>query len=135
YPRRGRRGWGNEDVPSPRRRRDKRRVPCRGRSRGGTGRETRECDFDAEARRRGDKRGEAAQSKRGRARRQRRMVASGSERTGFRRENQEKIGGSRMRALARMERGGSGDQGHVAPRGCRGVPGGGVRGAESAVYD
>src|ERR1035441_3986761 len=37
------------------------------------------------------------------------MVAFGSERTGFRRENQEKIGGSRMRALAQMGRGGGGD--------------------------
>src|ERR1017187_10403201 len=42
----------------------------------------RECDFDAEARRRGDQRGEAAKSKRG-TRRQRRIVAFGSERTGF----------------------------------------------------
>src|ERR1017187_3429724 len=48
--------------------------------------QARECDFDAEARRRGDKRGETAQSKRGRARRQRRMVAFGVERTGFRRD-------------------------------------------------
>ena len=48
--------------------------------------QARECDFDAEARRRGDKRREAAQSKKGRARRQRRMVAFGAERTGFRRE-------------------------------------------------
>src|ERR1039457_1826416 len=65
--------------------------------------QAREFDCDAEARRRGEKRREAAQSKRGRARRQRRMVAFGSERMGFRRENQEKIGGSRMRALAKME--------------------------------
>src|ERR1019366_6040361 len=42
----------------------------------------RECDFDAEARRRGDQRGEAAKAKRG-TRRQRRIVAFGSERTGF----------------------------------------------------
>src|ERR1019366_4451059 len=48
--------------------------------------QAREWDFDAEARRRGGKRGETAQSKRGRARRQRRMVAFGVERTGFRRD-------------------------------------------------
>src|ERR1039458_7374862 len=63
-------------VDSPQRHRE-RRVPCRGCARGGRGWETGDCDFDAETRRRGDKRREAAQSKRGRARRQRRMGASG----------------------------------------------------------
>src|ERR1035438_5925502 len=58
-------------------------AQCHGRARGGRGREARECDFDAEARRRGDKRGGAAKSKRGRARRQRRMVAFGAERARF----------------------------------------------------
>jgi hypothetical protein len=58
--------------------------------------QARECDFDAEPRRRGGRGGEAAKSKRGRARRQRRMVAFGSERTGFRRgrRGKVKIGGS-----------------------------------------
>ena len=86
--------------------RGKRRVLCHGVARGGRGWETRECDFDAEARRRGDQRREAAQSKRGRARRQRRMVAFGAERTGFRREHRGKrrenlggLGRERVRAL------------------------------------
>src|ERR1035441_8731955 len=59
--------------------RGKRRVLCHGVARGGRGWETRESDFDAEA-----------ESKRGRARRQRRMVAFGAERTGFRREHRGK---------------------------------------------
>src|ERR1039458_3624752 len=102
----------------------KRRVPCHGRGRGGTGWATRECDFDAEARRRGDKRGEAAQSKRGRARRQRRMVAFGAERTGFRREDilTRRRGGRRVQG--RGQRGfillpGGGRGGRRNPRPCR----------------
>src|ERR1035441_10152150 len=59
--------------------------------------QARECYFDAEARRRGEKRREAAQSKRGRARRQRRMVAFSSERTRFpeRRAKRESCSGGR----------------------------------------
>src|ERR1035438_6310064 len=53
----------------------------------GMGWETRECGFDAETRRRGDRRGEATR-KRERVRRQRRNVAFGTARSGFRRENE-----------------------------------------------
>src|ERR1035438_8828980 len=97
---------------------------CHGRGRGGTGWETRECNFDAEARRRGGRRGEAAQAKRGRARRQRRMVAFGAERTGFRREDilTRRRGGRRVRG--RGQRGfilppGGGRGGRRNPRPCR----------------
>src|ERR1035441_7590066 len=48
-----------------------------GRARGGMGWESRECDFDAETRRRGDRRREETRKKE-RARRQRRNVAFGS---------------------------------------------------------
>ena len=54
---------------------------------GGLGWETRECDFDVETRRRRDRRREATR-RRERARRQRRNVAFGSARSGYRRENQ-----------------------------------------------
>src|ERR1035438_2869908 len=59
-------------------------------------------DSPRRRRERGDKRREAAQSKRGRARRQRRMVAFGAERTGFRREH---LGGwwSTAESLAGVE--------------------------------
>src|ERR1019366_1273561 len=63
--------------------------PTKACPRGGRGWETGDCDFDAETRRRGDKRREAAKSKRGRARRQQRMVAFGEKRTGFRRGSAE----------------------------------------------
>src|ERR1019366_8396768 len=67
-------------------------------ARGGTGWATRECDFDAETRRRGERRGEAT-TKRERARRQRRNVASGSARSGYRRENREQAQRAGLRAL------------------------------------
>src|ERR1035441_3307780 len=63
-----------------------------GRARGGMGWETRECNFDAETRRRGDRRREATRKKE-RARRQRRNVAFGSARSGCRRERILRVGG------------------------------------------
>src|ERR1035441_4935087 len=69
----------NRNAYSTQRRRDKRRTQCHGRARGGMGWAIRECDFDAETRRRGDRRREATR-KRERARRQRRNVAFDSAR-------------------------------------------------------
>src|ERR1017187_7360798 len=66
----------------------KRRAQCHGRARDEGGWATRKCDFDAETRRRGDRRREATR-KRERARRQRRNVAFGSARSGYRREKGE----------------------------------------------
>src|ERR1017187_444120 len=74
----------NRNAYSPQRR----RAQCHGRARGGMGWAIRECDFDAETRRRRDRRIEATR-KRERARRQRRNVAFGSARLGYRRGNRE----------------------------------------------
>src|ERR1017187_7253525 len=86
------------------------------------GRETRECDFDAETRRRRDRRGEATR-KRERARRQRRNVAFGSARSGFRREDQNRDGWKERDSSAGAGRGGpilpGGPFGGASPHGPR----------------